>query len=633
MLQCCRLSPILALMCGIAGILSFTESDNFVIDAGVLDAMSNAIAHRGPDDSGVFVEAPVALAHRRLSILDLSPRGHQPLFNESGTRCVVFNGEIYDHAHLRRELESRGHVFSSDTDTETLIHLHEDLGGALTDRISGMYAFAIWDRERRSLLLARDRFGKKPLYYAPIPGGLAFASEMKGLLRHPAVSRDLDRESLHEFLLLGYVPGEATIFAGIRKVPPGGTVEVDANGIVVREGVTPVYAPASDRLEWNSFLASVGGAFSNAVKRRLVADVEVGVFLSGGVDSSLVAHSASSLHPGIRTFAMGFETSAFDESEAARESARVLGTRHHEERMSANDLLALMPRVFDTFDEPFADASMIPTWALARMAAEKVKVVLSGDGGDELFGGYPTLRAQRWADTIDLFPGSRAIAVSAARAVPDGHGYYAAGYLLRRFASGLNLPAWKRQFTWTAYVPPDELGALLGIENAWPSRLKAAAAKIDARAEIASHNLDLRFYLPGDILVKTDRASMAHGLEVRCPFLDQDLAALALVAPPIYLREKRALRSLLARTPLHRRARAPKRGFAVPIAEWLRRPLKEWADARLETVHEIGLDPAIVRGWWSEHLSERRDRWRELWAVLALQEWRARWMSGGVFPG
>jgi asparagine synthase (glutamine-hydrolysing) len=607
-------------MCGIAGILSFTDPD-----FSPLAAMSDAIAHRGPDDAGSFTEAPIALAHRRLSILDLSPRGRQPIWNEAGTVAVVFNGEIYDHVSLRAALEARGHRFASATDTELLVHLYEDQGVAFVEHLDGMYAFALWDRTRQSLLLARDRWGKKPLHYAPIDGGCAFASEVKSLLRHPAVSRAVDPDARHEFLLLGYVPGEASIFESIRKVPAGGVVEIDARGIFPRRGAVPTMKPAEAPLEWNDFLDHVRSDLDRAVARRLVADVEIGVFLSGGVDSSLVAHAAAARRPGLRTFSMGFDSRAFDESGAARRSAEILGTRHQEERMTAKDLIEAIPRVFATFDEPFADVSMIPTWCLARFAATHVKVVLGGDGGDELFGGYPTLRAQRWANVFALLPGATAIASAAASALPDGRGYYPAGYLVRRFASGMGRPPWQRQLAWTAYVPPAEIPEVLGVTDAWPRRLRALAEHLGDQAEIVSHNLDLRLYLADDILVKTDRASMAHGLEARSPFLDLQLAGTALAAPLTYVREKRALRALLGRTPLGDRASVPKRGFTVPVAEWMRGELKPWVEERLGAVANAGVNPEPVRRWWKEHLSERRDRWRELWAILALVEWRAKW--------
>lgn len=588
-------------MCGIAGIVSFRK-----FNSDVINDMTSALSHRGPDDSGFHLDNEVALGHRRLSIIDLSPDGHQPMTNEDGTLWLVFNGEIYDYAALRDRLERNGHTLRSRTDSETLLHLYEEKSERLVDEIAGMFAFAIWDSARRRLLLARDRMGKKPLYYALLPDGIAFASELKALLRHPQITREIDREALEAYLVLGYVPGELSIFRGVRKLLPGSTAVFDESGFRSERYYVPRVEPGAWKADVREYEADLLKKLRVAVERRLVADVEVGIFLSGGIDSSLIAALAAERHPRIRTFSIGFSEAAFDESAHAARVAKTLGTEHIARSLDPAALIDATEHIAANFDEPFADASAAPTLLLSKITSDHVKVALGGDGADELFGGYPTLRAQRWADRLQ-FLGARDLS-----RLPDGSGYYPFGYVAKRFAGALGRDPAKRQVAWTSYLSPEEIG--------WP-----ALPEITGDSEVISRTLDQRLYLADDILVKTDRASMAHSLEVRAPFLDVDVVKCANTLPAELARGKVLLRRILRKTKVGFIAARPKKGFAVPISTWLRGELKDWARERIESARDLPIDQSRIMQMWEEHQSRRRDRWRELWAIAIYSEWEKTW--------
>jgi len=614
-------------MCGIAGIIDFRG-----VDPEPLERMALAQRHRGPDDAGVWHAGPAALAHRRLAIIDLTEAGRQPLCNEDGSIVLVMNGEIYDYRELRTDLERRGHRFQSSTDAEVLVHLYEEYGPDLVRYVTGMFAFAIWDGRRRRLFMARDHMGKKPLYYMLRGPLLAFASELKGLIEHPLVDRRVDRAALESYLLLGYVPGSASIFEAVRRLPPGCCACFEENGLRIDRYFLPeIEGGASRRAHPHEreLEQELQERLTNAVRKRLLAaDVEVGVLLSGGVDSSLIAALAAGEGRRIRTFCMGFADDAFDESEEAARVAQALGAEHHAMRFDPKTLLELIPELSRTFDEPFADASALPTLLLARCVSREVKCVLGGDGSDELFGGYPTLRAQRWAKHVPRFPGVGGLLRTASRFLPRHSGYYPPGYVLERFARGLHLPPPDRQALWTAYVGPQDLPGLFPGAPAWPAYVTEILEPLrDRPADIASRLMDQRLYLPDDILVKTDRASMAASLEVRAPFLDAGVVEFANRLPTSILAGKRLLRRVLRKTPASFAAHRRKHGFAVPMAEWLRGPLRDWADSVLQDAPRAGLDERTVRRMWTEHLQYRSNRWREIWCVLTLCEWAGRYRS------
>ncbi len=615
-------------MCGIAGIIDFEGPD-----PAQLGPMLEALVPRGPDDAGTYRDETACLGHRRLAIIDLTPTGREPLGNEDGRLQLVFNGELYGYRNIRTGLEQRGHRFSSTTDAEVVLHLYEEYGDDLVEHIDGMFAFALWDREERRLLLARDRMGKKPLYYRATGRRLVFGSELKALLALPETPRTIDPTAMHAYLLLGYVPGALSIIRGVRRLTPGTTAVFGPDcRIHTRRFYTPRIEPATEATAPRApdeACAELSRLLGDAVRRRLLAaDVEVGMLLSGGVDSSLITALAAGERERIKAFTVGFSHAAYDETAHARRVAAATGVEHVCEQVTPAVLLEVLPRVLSVFDEPFADASAVPTYVLARMTAEHVKVVLGGDGADELFGGYPTLRAQRWASILGRLPGSGPLLRAAARCLPDGTGYYPFGYVLRRFAAGFEQSPARRQLAWTTYLTPDLLGRVAPGFPDWPTATTGLIEELaEFEAEPASHLLDQRLYLADDILVKTDRASMGCSLEVRAPFLDHRVVEFANGLPPALARNKVLLRRLLRRTVVPFAAERRKQGFAVPVGEWLRGDLRDWAAGLLPRAAELGLASDVIQGLWAEHLAGRRNRWRELWSVLVLCEWSARWKA------
>ncbi len=640
-------------MCGIAG---------FVDPAGrtpdpqrVLHAMRQALRHRGPDDAGDFIDAPAFLGHRRLSIVDLSPAGRQPfvLTDPAGAPDVVAlaNGELYNHYALRPALRA---AFPDATpgasDCAILPWLWRLHGPRLLERLVGMYALAVWDARRHTLLLARDPGGEKPLYYAPLPGGgLAFASEPKALLAHPLVSRAVDPVGLRRYLTFDYVPGRATVYAAIRKLEPGAHLLWTPRGLTHgRHGEIPFGPPVlHDRRE---IADAVWRALGDAVEARLMADVPLGVFLSGGLDSTAVTAALTARRDPatVQTFSIGFDDASFDESAHARAVAAHLGTTHHEQRLSPETLLALVPELIAGLDEPFADASIVPTWLLSRFARQHVTVALGGDGGDELFQGYPTYAADAMARLAARLPRPvrRRLLEPLARLIPHRAAYMSLDFKARRFLSALELPADHRHPVWIGGVHPDEHAAALspalaaGLRTAAPD--DAVFADIDAlvarfqsaqpsgsREDLISW-LYLQTYLADDVLMKVDRASMAHALEVRAPLLDPALARLAGHIPSSCKRvgavTKRPLRDALAGRVPPSILRRPKQGFGVPMAAWLRGPLSGWMRDVLDPVRVARgglLDPAWTTRLMDEHLAGRVTHHKALWSALVLELWRA----------
>ncbi|RMH55961.1 MAG: asparagine synthase (glutamine-hydrolyzing) [Candidatus Hydrogenedentota bacterium] len=624
------------LMCGIAGIL---HPDPGIRKA--IEAMTEALVHRGPDDRGVIDTGEVALGHRRLSIVDLSEKGRQPLRNESGEVLLVCNGEIYDFETVRRGLEKREHRFHSRSDSEVLVHLFEEEGERCFATLNGMFACAVWDGPRRRLVLARDRMGQKPLYYAMLSdGGIAFASELKSLLRVPGLAKEIDRKALAQYLALGYVAAPRTIYSRIRKLPPG-CVGIFHEG---KFRVSRYFHPEiSERRPWSSSVSEweeeLRCLLTGAVKRRLVADVEVGVWLSGGIDSSLLGLLAAENCDSLRTFSVSFTEKAFDESEYARFVARTLRTEHHELTCTPADLIETIPKVLKTFDEPFADASAVPTYLLSRHTSRFVKVALSGDGADELFGGYPTLWAQTAAQRLAVFRRALPQLAPIAERLPQGDGYYPPSYVLARFLRHCAKPPVERQVGWTAYVEPELLAELFPEAREWSAEPAAFQFEKEEREEggetrreqgpfrtagvaAVSRLLDQMRYLPDDILVKTDRSSMAHSLEVRAPFLDPSVVAFANRLPDPLVTKKVLLKRLLRSTCLAPISRRGKQGFAVPLAKWFREDLRENVAAMLGETETFGLEGAVARRIWNEHQQGRANRWREIWALYVLGCWK-----------
>lgn len=630
-------------MCGIAGIVSCAPPDR-----ARLAAAARLLAHRGPDDEGIETigaAAPFAgLAFRRLSIIDLSPAGHQPMVDASGARWIVFNGEIYNFKTLRAELEKKGARFRSQSDTEVVMAAYAAWGEGCIGRLDGMFAFAIWDDEKKRLFAVRDRFGKKPFWYAENPdGGIGFASEMRALLALAPRAREISPEALALYLVYQYVPPPHSILKGVHKLPPAHQLIWEKGRLTVERYWRPEPVPViRDAREAGGRVREL---LERAVEARLLAsDVPVGAFLSGGIDSTLVVGLASRIAGRrLSTFSIGFDEKTHDETRFARIAAQAFGTDHHEFRVRP-DALSLLPELVDHYGEPFADSSAIPTYYLARETARHVKVVLTGDGGDELFMGYPrykaaeeAARADRMWEPLKRILGAPPLMRLLSRA-PEGSLPHR-GF---RFLSHLARPPRSRYLGWVGVFHPEALPGLLSGDllpqsgnpgNFLEETYDACPLPADDFLAQTAY-VDLVTYLPHDLLVKVDVATMAHGLEARCPFLDPALAALA-IALPADLRLpgtggkrvlKEAFRDLL---PGEIRARS-KMGFGVPLAAWFRGDLKPLLLETLSPrrVAERGwFRPDAVRRLVDAHLSGRAAHGYRLWALLFLEAWAERFLS------
>ena len=616
-------------MCGICGLVSLDGATP--PDPDVLAAMSETLVHRGPDSEGAVVDGPVGLAARRLSIIDLEG-GDQPIANEDGTIHVVQNGEIYNHRALRRDLERRGHRFATACDTEVLVHLYEERGPAFVEELRGMFAIALWDSRARRLVLGRDRFGIKPLLYRMHEGVLSFASELKAILRQPGFAATVDLEALGAFLAFNAIPAPLTIFEKVRKLPAGHVLVWDGGEPRVSRYARPRPADPEDvRDEPMEVLAAeLRDRLRNSVRAHLVSDVPVGVMLSGGVDSSaLTALASQESSERVMTFSIGFEESSFDELSTARLVAERYGTDHHE-LVVRPDAIELLPKLVDAFDEPFADSSALPTYLVSELASRDVKVALSGEGGDELFGGYYTYVA----DAIAPWAGRAASVLRpAVEALPSSSSKASFDYRAKRFVRGARLPSLERHHAWKEIFSPDARAELLSASarhRADPLDVyRERYAETEGADELARlQDVDLGIYLVDDLLVKTDRASMAHSLEARVPFLDTVVADLALVLRRRHkvmgFAKKRLLRRALA--PLVPRAvvHGRKQGFSAPIAAWLRGELEPFAREVLspQAISRQGyFRPEAVTRLIDDHVSRREDLSRQIWGLLSFTLW------------
>ena len=601
-------------MCGICGDVDLSQPPDV---EGVRRA-ARAIAHRGPDAEGFFAEGPAALGHRRLSILDLST-GDQPMTRDGVT--IAFNGEAYDFAGLREELRGKGHPFTTRSDTEVVLRAYLEWGEEFAARVHGMFALALWDSRQRKLVLARDRLGKKPLYYFASEKRCVFGSELKALVAHGGVPRALDPQALVQYLACEYVPAPLSIYKAVRKLPAAHLAVLDARGFRLKrywELPRPLAdAPPHAEEELVSLL-------DRAVQKRLVADVPVGVFLSGGIDSTTIAALAARHRKPLRTFSIGFTEESFDESPWAELAARRLGTEHSLQKFSGQDCLDLLPAAVAQLDEPFADPSFLPTLLLSKFTRQHVKVALAGDGGDELFAGYDPFLAHRPAALFARVPRPlRRLLERAVALLPASSRNMSLDFRLKQFLRGVDAPAPLRHASWLAALLPGEIASVLKPE------LRGLAETAFSHVAEPSGGIDdalhyyLTHYLADDILVKADRASMAASLELRAPFLDTAVVEFAMRLPwrtklswtKTKLILKRAVRGLLPEEILRR----PKKGFGIPVAAWLRGPLREVAEEALaaDTVFER---PAL-RALFDRHLSGRADLRKPLWTLLMFQLW------------
>ncbi|HKB26087.1 MAG TPA: asparagine synthase (glutamine-hydrolyzing), partial [Methylomirabilota bacterium] len=637
-------------MCGIAGWVGEAPPE-------LLPRMLDVLRHRGPDDSGLHTEPGVALGMTRLAIIDLVT-GRQPMSDADERYWIVFNGEIYNFRQLRAELEARGRRFRTQSDTEVIVQAYATFGAACVERLRGMFAFALWDRARRSLFLARDRLGKKPLYYRHRDGGLLFASEPKALLLHPAVSREVDWPAFHHYLAFGYTPAERSIYAGIVKLPPAHTATLaDGRLTLDRYWRLPPGPAAAPRAPVEETAAAVREELREAVRLRLESDVPLGVFLSGGIDSSAVVASMREVTSGrIATFSIGFGRgfASYDELPYARLVAERFGTDHHEERLEPN-VAELLPAIVRSFDEPFADSSAVPTFAVAQATAHLVKVALSGIGGDETFGGYPRYLGVRLSELYARIPrgARRATSALAQRLVRESRASRNLGSWVRRFAEGGEVPMPDRYLGWTRFFGDADLGRL--ATPALRSLMTSPVDEAQRRAfEARGHDdpvdgafrVDLATYLPDDLLVMADRMSMANSLELRAPFCDHRIVETSLAIPPSvkipgYRLKgllKTAFAGVLPRPVLEHR----KQGFMIPLAAWLAGDLRPTLEELLapSAVAARGLfEPAEVERLKREHLAGTRDHADRLWTLMMAELWTreyldrgGRWSLGGLRP-
>ncbi|MGE3886754.1 MAG: asparagine synthase (glutamine-hydrolyzing) [Vicinamibacterales bacterium] len=619
-------------MCGIAGRVNFLTGAP--VDSAMVARMCELIAHRGPDGHGTWVHGPIGFGHRRLAIIDLSPLGHQPMTSADGAHVLTFNGEIYNFQELRAELEGLGHRFRSHSDTEVILAAYRQYGDACVGRLAGMFAFALWDEPRRRLLIARDRLGKKPLYYRVDADGLAFASEPKAFLAEPRFQPEVDLQSLSQYLSYQYVPAPRSAFRGVEKLPPAHTLVVENGRLAISRYWTLSYA-RKQALSDDEALEGLTVHLGRAVRRRLISDVPLGAFLSGGLDSSLVvSFMAEAMDTPVRTFSIGFREEAYNELPAARLVAERYGTAHREFVVSPN-AVELLPQIVWHYGEPYADSSALPTYILSELTRRHVTVALNGDGGDESFGGYDRYLASLLAArmTVAPLPVRRAIAAMAQRASRQ-----ASHRLLQRaarLAERLADSPERRYGVWMMHFDPEKKSRLCTpefraatVEDSY-ALLERAFAASDADGLLErTMAADVHTYLPDDLLVKVDIATMAHGLEGRSPFLDHELMEFAASLPPRFKirgREKKyLLRRLAERRLPPRLLQLPKKGFGVPIDHWFRDELRDFArdvllDGRLAARGYF--DMAVVTAMLEDHIAGRVVWHYPLWNLLMLELW------------
>lgn len=630
-------------MCGIVGVLRF---DGRPVEREVLHGMSARLAHRGPDGDGVYLDGPLGLGHRRLAILDLSSAGRQPLGNEEGNVWVTFNGEIYNYLELRRDLERLGHRFRSSTDTEVIVHAYEAWGVDCVKRFNGMFAFGLWDARQQQLWLVRDRLGVKPLFYARLSQGLYFGSEIKAIIGEREVDRTLDFASLSYFVSLNYTPAPHTLFANVRQVLPGHYLLVSGGELRDVEYWDLEYHEDSKRSE-AEYLDEFRALLKESVRLRLASDVPFGVFLSGGVDSSAVAYWMSrQLSQPLQSFSAGFGERSYDETAYAQEVARVVGAEHHVRIVGEHEANVLAEIVWHA-EEPTADASMVAVWHLAKLARERVKMVLCGDGADETMAGYETYQARyllQWYHHVPAWI-RRGVIAPMVRRLPSSDAKVSWDDKLKRFVAGSMYTPEDAHATWRMIFDPEMRQKLLspirdrpGVGADAIDLYRAMFARTNARDPLNRMlYVDTRFYLPNDMLVKVDRMTMAHGLEARTPFLDYRLVEFMARVPARlklknFFNKKYLLKASLDGVLPARILRRKKQGFNVPVAHWVKQGMRPMVTDLLSTstIRQVGwLDEATVRTVLQQHFRGVADHSHQIWCLLSLVLWWRQFIHTG----
>ncbi len=642
-------------MCGICGVLNpkgLTEEEQLVIEE-----MKGALRHRGPDGASSYLDPNrlVSLGHTRLKIIDLSERATQPMSNETGEVWVTYNGEIYNFLELRRYLEQQGHQFKSDSDTEVLVHLYEEKGVRMLEDINGMFAFALWDHKRRRLLLARDRLGVKPLVYTQLGGRLLFASEIKALLQYPGVPREIDLQALSLYLTFNYIPAPYTIFKGIYKLEPAhyALAEIGPAGEIELEVKRYWNLQSSLKeapLDREEALVGLREILEDAVRSRLIADVPLGAFLSGGVDSSLIVALMARHQAKVKTFTIGYEdVPLYDERKYAQVIAEKYNTDHQEIVITSKEIQGLLLKVLGNLDEPFGDSSLIPYSVVSYATRKHVTVALSGDGGDEVFGGYTKYKGETWAQLLAGMPGKPALK-AAANLLPAARGNYILNRLrmAKRFMKGLDEDLPRRHFNWMTLFDKSQLQQLLNREvlttlgsgNKWDEQrlrlIRDLFTQTSWSDDLTNRALytDVNFVLPYDMLMKADAASMLNSLEIRSPFVDYRLVEYGFRIPgklKVGLVDgKKILKEAFADELPKIIQQRPKGGFGIPIGEWFRTDLKPLLEEVLsrERLQRRGLfRPEVVHKMIELHLQRKRDYFWELWNLLVFEVWAGNYLD------
>lgn len=625
-------------MCGICGVAVSRGGPN--VSEEILRKMNQTITHRGPDEDGYYVKDSIGLASRRLSIIDLAS-GTQPIENEDGTIRIVFNGEIYNYKDLRNYLEKHGHLFQTQSDTEVILHLYEEFGTDSLQYLDGIFGFAIWDEKKQELLLARDRMGIKPMYYTHLPDWqFIFGSELKAILANPAVERKIDLVSLNEYLSYEYVPSPRTIIRNVWRLEAGHFLIFNRRGVEIRSYDNISFRQSESRppVDWRDYSSALYKTLHSAVARELVSDVPVGVLLSGGLDSSTIAALMVDLYPGkVESFTIGFEENSFDESKYAQQVAKHLNTQHNEMILTSRKATELVSEISNFIDEPFADSSIIPTYLLSRFARQKVKVVLGGDGGDELFAGYPTVLSHRLIEYYERVMPWFARAYIAPRVMEKlsvSFDNISLDFRIRRFLSGRGVPLITRHQRWLGSFVDEEKASLLQnwihpvLRDTYYQSYQYAS-ECDAKIPLNQilYN-DLKTYLEGDILYKVDRASMAASLEVRVPFLNREVVQFANNLP-LNLKLHNFTGKFLLKKMMEGRLpneiiNRPKKGFNMPVAYWLSSNLKEFmldmfspSFIKRQNLFNV----SYIQQLTNEHFEHRKDNRKLLWTLLMFQIW------------
>lgn len=628
-------------MCGICGIALYSSESR--IDESILISMRDSLIHRGPDDSRLLIDRQIGLGHRRLSIIDLST-GAQPVHNEDSTIWVVFNGEIYNYRDIRSDLEKRGHKFYTSSDTETLVHLYEEYGERMLDKINGMFAFCIWDRKGQEMFLARDRIGEKPLFYSFSKDAFIFASELKAILKYPSTSREIDMLSLSKYLTYEYVPAPNSIFKYIKKLKPGQfmTYKVSSKEVIIKKyWDIPLLDDAIAHKTEEEYAEELIELLRESVRLRLISDVPLGIFLSGGIDSSIITALATEQSDRVQTFTVSFKEKSFDESGYAAEIAKGFNTVHHSEVLDVEKAYTLLPEIMNYLDEPLGDASIIPTFLLSRFTSKKVKATLGGDGGDELFAGYPTFQALKLIHYYDIFPKElRNIIHKIAAKFPVSHKNISFDFKIKQLLRGAGVSPEIMFFLWMGSFNESEKKQLLlsdvreSIKDENPfedifNYLKDS--NLHKNLERALY-LSMKLYLQDDILTKVDRTSMANSLEVRAPFLDYKFVEFAAKLPTVYKLNrlttkyllKKAFRDILPAKIIKR----GKKGFGIPIAKWIHGDMKDIFFEYLneDRIKKEGIfEYSFIKRLMNEHLSRSKDNRKLLWTLLIFQMWKEKY--------